>query len=897
MKRLFEGLAGFVTGNWKKVLLGFAGVFLITGFLSKLLFDNLNVSWIDMVPKQTRVVREYRKILKDFSSATGMIVTVQGPDRKTVEKAIAGAGSLLKNRNDLFRNVYYRTDKKFMGRYGLLLQKAKDLRRNTPYLTGLNLVDFIRGINSSLESEYVGNADNMKQNENDVATFLTGLEDLGRMIGNAATGEISTELIKRNAGFFTTGPDFMVSPDGKTGLITLIPAAPVDNIPGCVRTADELDTMLAGLQRQYPGVVFGQTGMHTLSRDEMKTSGDDSMMVTAIAFILIIVFLIAAFRMKSAPVLGMLTLVIGITICLGIAYVVIGSLNMMTVMVGAILMGLGIDYSVHILSQFTEAIASGADAAAAVHRSLQDCGRGLVTGALTTAAAFGIFVLIPYEGLAELGLITGIGVLSCMITSVLLLPVLLMLRQRLKERREIRRPAKKAKNRIPMQYTFLAQMEEKINRWPLVTVAAALIFTVAMAVQLPSAVFSGDLKEIEMKGLKSLQLNDMIKDKFDMTSDSVFIVTDSLEADRKYRKILQDNPQISMVDSPSLYLPSKEEQKNRLKEIRRIGRALAVFRIKTGVDRKALAKEILRLKANVLEMRDLAYTSGLDRVFKRSSRVLGGTNRSSRGVLDRAADFVKSSMGNLVPLQRMFAAALKKNLQPMTGVQGIGRRDLTPEIKSRVFSKDGKKGLLTAWLMKDNWADLHKSPFLDNLIRTSGGKVTGMILFMRELVNTASREGSRATLLALGMILLIVLIDFKSFKVGGFAFLNLVAVVVSMTGLIILLGVKFNFVNVLALPILIGIGIDDSVHILHRYRSGDNLRTVLSSTGRGILLTSLTTMVGFGSLAFASFQGLQSFGIVLFFGVGIAFLYSVILLPALIRLFPGRGHLSNNRGA
>lgn len=887
---MFEKIAGLTIRYWKRILLVMAGLVLVSGYFSKKLFDNLQASWIDMVPQHAASVKAYKDLIRDFPSASGIIVTVRAKERWLVEQAVAAAGPRLAAQTNIFHSVFYRNNPAFMGRFALFLQKEKDLKRNSGFLTRTGLVHFLAGINDSLEAEYVGNADNMKHNENDVAMFLSGLEDLAAMIHQAARGMYLNALVGRNAAFFSSGPQYLLSPDGTMGLITITPSVSVNDINGAVRIADALDAILQNLEKQFPGVEFGQTGMHTLTRDEMRTMNEDSMVVTILAFVIILVFLIAAFRMKSAPALGMLTLIAGVVISLGVAWFVIGSLNIMTAMVGAILMGLGIDYAIHLLSRFTEAREAGSDAPDAIRVALRDSGRGLLTGALTTAAAFGILILIPFKGLAELGLITAIGIITCVLTSIFLLPSLLMLREWMLERKKNR---KVRKNRLPMRYTFLATLERKINRKPLLTVLVLSAFTVWMAFQLPKAVFSGDLKEIEMKGLKSLALNDAIKDKFDMTSDSVFIVTSSMEEDRRFRKILEDNPQISMIESPSLYIPSSAEQQQRTAVLRQIAARLTAYTPPAVTDRSGLAKQLLRLKANLLEIRDMAYMSGLDRVFKRTSRILGGREKKSKGILDNAVRSLlqgdRRYYSALNHLNRNFSAALKRKILPLTHVTGITPADLPTSIRNRVFSRDGKKGLLTAWLMKDNWAKLHESPFLDNLVKTTQERVTGMILFMRDLVHTASSAGERATFLSLTAILLIVLLDFRSLKMGGLAFFNLVAVVVSMTGLFILLGEKFNFVNVLALPILIGIGIDDSVHIIHRYRAGDSLQTVLSSTGRGILLTSLTTMVGFGSLAFARYQGLKSFGIVLFCGVGIALVYSVLLLPALIRLFPGKG--------
>jgi predicted RND superfamily exporter protein len=104
-----------------------------------------------------------------------------------------------------------------------------------------------------------------------------------------------------------------------------------------------------------------------------------------------------------------------------------------------------------------------------------------------------------------------------------------------------------------------------------------------------------------------------------------------------------------------------------------------------------------------------------------------------------------------------------------------------------------------------------------------------------------------------------------------------------------------TLVGFYAVPIIIGIGIDDGVHIIHRYNvEGSRKHTaVFSSTGRAILLTSLTTMLAFGSLWFASFSGLSDLGVVLLIGVGACFVATVLVIPVL----KGLGHgIANRRG-
>ncbi len=102
-------------------------------------------------------------------------------------------------------------------------------------------------------------------------------------------------------------------------------------------------------------------------------------------------------------------------------------------------------------------------------------------------------------------------------------------------------------------------------------------------------------------------------------------------------------------------------------------------------------------------------------------------------------------------------------------------------------------------------------------------------------------------------------------------------------GAMTLLGIELNMANVIAIPLILGIGIDNGVHVIHRYRieGAGNIGTVLSTVGRAILLTSITTIAAFGTFAFGLYRGLSSMGIILGLGITICFFMSVYLLPAM----------------
>ena len=123
---------------------------------------------------------------------------------------------------------------------------------------------------------------------------------------------------------------------------------------------------------------------------------------------------------------------------------------------------------------------------------------------------------------------------------------------------------------------------------------------------------------------------------------------------------------------------------------------------------------------------------------------------------------------------------------------------------------------------------------------------------------------------------------------GGLALVPLLIAAVWMVGFMVLMEIKLNMANIIALPLILGIGIDDGVHIMHRYiyekEGSDRVPRVLGTTGRAILLTSMTTIAAFGSFAFGMYQGMVTMGIILAAGIAFCFILSAYLLPALIRV-------------
>ena len=159
-----------------------------------------------------------------------------------------------------------------------------------------------------------------------------------------------------------------------------------------------------------------------------------------------------------------------------------------------------------------------------------------------------------------------------------------------------------------------------------------------------------------------------------------------------------------------------------------------------------------------------------------------------------------------------------------------------------------------------------------------------------EMLLIMIREGKLAVLLSAIVVFLIVLIDFRSVKAALLVLLPLAVGVLWMGGVMYLVGMKLNFFNIVVLPSIIGIGVDNGVHIYHRYleEGPGSLRFILRNTGLAISMTTLTTIVGYSGLILARHPGLNSLGNLAVIGISLTFITAIVVLPALLQFLDTR---------
>ncbi len=1013
---------------------------LVFGVLSEHL--QVTLRWADLLPSGDRRTVQFNKVIEEFVSSTSIIVVVQGEEyrikqfadelapklvtlvdttqnsslQKQVEEKQQQIQQLATNKRaeekignlraeieqlkskmnrKLIQRVDYKTEIDFLRNHGLLLVKADDLENLKDVFTDPNLSGLLFNINNSMEKEYVGKEESIstRQKEDQAVVFLDGIQSLVSLLQQSANGEaISGQEVHQAVDKFLIGEPYYLSYDKKALILNAIPNFTMFDTDLLVIGTDAVQTEIDQLLKKYPDVQAGLTGFVPIGRDEMVYSQQSLGYTTVIAVIAILALLIISFRMWVAPLFTIFNLLVGIVWAIGTATVIVGQLNIMTQMMAVILLGLGIDFSIHIISNFTEWRAVGDSIATAMEKTFLKSGKGVITGALTTAAAFLTMSISSSRGMKEMGMVTGFGLLAILLATLLLLPIFLVLRERFIESRRhvtnidkhlkflsifylmfhsllalitflvlsklgwqnlnnlsislkivliilitfaltgiisgfglIRRGSwavvivrvlgyinllifpigtvlgiytiwilMEIKERIPQDISFhsIGTTAENLSKQYIYTIVASLIITIFLIWSATRITFDQNYLNVEAKGLTSVALQDTVMDKFDMSMDYAMVISDNVEESRQFAEAYRKMGSVAMSEDISLYLPSPMQQQKRIPHIIDIHESMATASIRPALrtdEIPLLTTEIKRLEMNIMEMQDMAFLGGQDKVDNKCKKIVGdpdkpGSINMIQQLLTILAARQSDAVVSLSQLQRLMAPYFKQSVLEMCSTAPIQLKDLPVTVLDRYSNEKRDKFLVTVFPAGNGWKDaafLHQ--FVDDLDRVTD-KATGMPPVFLALIQVIGRDGMNAMLLTVIIVFLLLWLDFGSVRYALMALVPLAAGVIWMVGLMHLTGQQFTVMNVMGLPMILGIGIDDGVHIVHRWlhEGRGKIFTVFASTGKAILLTSLTTMLAFGSLIFSIWRGFGHLGAALFVGVGACFLTTVMILPGII---------------
>jgi len=649
-------------------------------------------------------------------------------------------------------------------------------------------------------------------------------------------------LISSRGGYsLNTSSGYYVSRDESMVLLFVKPMKGSDDIPFAKQLLAEVeelrDESFAEYRRELDlepgaaisGLSFGVTGLHAISAIESQVLQHDAVRAVLWSLALVMLLFVVTFRRIDAALFVFLPLVAGLLWTLAFTYVVIGHLNLMSTSFAAIVLGLGVDYAIHIYNRYLDHRSDGDSAERSIEAATAETGTGVFIGAVTTAGAFFALVLYDFRGLREFGFIVGSGVIFSLLAMLTLLPALLALRERWY-------PGFHQRTLLPFGTRALAASVAKRPK-PYLFVSIAV--TIVLAVAATQVGWQGRVLGDDFSVNPALQLREQMRAKFQSSPDTLRLLLRSHDLE-KLSEIgrlahealapLARTGRVGSLDSIYRYLRSPEAQQETMRRLAEDPRF-----------------DGDRISA---DLRTALSESG----FK--TRPFDGAIAS----IDRAF------------LQRYLTEREGRYTLAMTlssGLRGFDRNDIdtienTLALKVPGFNSDeGESGVVS---------------FL------AGGKVLARELQGRMKEGYALVTGV-ALIFVFGMLSL-------SFRTPGRLLLALVPLLLGVTwmlGLMTLSGIDMNIVNMPVTAMILGIGIDDAVHVVHSFYTdaNRNIRATYRTTGKALVLTTATTTAGFGSLAFAGHPALRSMGLLASLGCICCLIAALITLPSILAIFAG----------
>lgn len=649
---------------------------------------------------------------------------------------------------------------------------------------------------------------------------------------------------------------YYLSRDRRMLLVLAKPARPPSDVDFAGRMAEAVEAEIAAVQARWPEMIGDDGGIgvapppppevalggsHMTAVDDARFIRKDAFLNGFTSTIAVLALFLFAFRRLGPLLFSMLPLGVGLVMSFALAQLTLGSLSSATSGTAALLIGLGTDFVVVSYGRYVDERRRGASLEEALVAMSGSTGRAVVTGAVTTTVVFYAFLVTDFTGLWQMGFLTGTGILICMVSVLVLLPALIAWRHDHHARRQ----------RTPNLYLHSFGTDHILGACmarPRTALLIGLAVTVAAAALLPRLRFEESMQSMRPPGNRGVQVTREVGERFGSGFNFMMLVLTGETpgeaialADRAAAgaaRLVEEGVLYGYGGVTSLIPPPAKQAEVLAWLERERGDGLDLDRIEATF-RNQLEAEGLRFDAFAAGMELLREGLGHSRpVSVEDYREIP----QAKVLLER---FLKPSNGGwktvvyLYPPENQWrrepppeAVALAAELGPnaaLTGTNTVNQR-----VRQRV--------LPDAWL----------------------AGVVGLVL-----------------------VTILIWLDFRTLRHTLLALAPLAVGLLWMLSAMSGLGIPLNFLNIFVTTMIIGIGVDYGVHLIHRYlevRGQDDaeVRHALVESGNAIVVSALSTVAGFGSLAFSHYPGLRSVGYVAALGAATCALVAISLLPAFL---------------
>ena len=698
-------------------------------------------------------------------------------------------------------------------------------------------------------------------------------------------------------------------------------------------------------EQDFPGVKAGVTGRPALQADEMRTTNEDMLNASLLALVGVTLMFMIFFRELWRPLCAIFALLCAMGWTYGFVALTLGHLNLLSLVFALILIGLGVDFGIHFLHRYQEELKRSADPSIAVEKALHHVGSGILTGATTSSVAFMLAMMTDFLGLAELGYVAGVGILFCLLAMLVTLPALLIFYDsHIRWKDHLPTPVHLLGLRHISRYPVITLIVIII----ITAVLAPKVWQVSFNDNLLDLQAEGlESVEYEHKLMDESEFSTWycafpkrdvkqaraISDKLksDPTVAGVESIVDALPQatpeKSKLIKSLRDSLDAIVSDKEHNYTPNPfiykalvqkvqmlDAQIKQVEDMRRMQQEMMekAAQMKTHAadpsqmspeQRKAMQNDP-QLAARIQQMgegmqlpKGMQIPEGMD-ISQMQENGAGGMPEIPEippeqiEMLDRLKKLTALLDDKEEIVAARLAAANRELLErPRKALRTLHKltsadeptTDVLPDLFQRLFVGQDGSLLVMAYPKEDIWETESMEKFV-GAMRRIDPEVTGTPIQVYESSLLMRNAFSFIGLCSIIVVSLLVLLDFLSMRALFYVIIPLLLGVLWLVEIMGLFGFQLNLANFFAIPILIGIGVDNAVHFFHRYEENHDAEKSMYTTGTTLTLTTLTTITGFGSLMFASHKGLASLGVLMAMGSATCWFSCVVVMPTLIKL-------------
>jgi len=604
------------------------------------------------------------------------------------------------------------------------------------------------------------------------------------------------------------------------------------------------------------------TGDIALSVEELESISEGMGLAGTFSLALVAVLLVVGLRSARLIVATLVTLLAGLAWTAFFALAVIGEFNLISVAFAVLFIGLGVDFGIHFALRYREALAEH-ESFAALRSAAGRVGSPLALTAVAAAVGFFSFAPTHFRGLAELGIIAGSGMFIALFATLTLMPAL------------IAAMPHSTGTPPPGRSTLGAAMRDAVDGNARAVVAAAALLGLAGLAAVPYARFDNNPLALKDPGSESVQTLDVLQERENFSLYGAQVVASDLEAAAETADRLKALPEVHRAITLRSFVPGEQEAKLDIIDTMSLF-LLPVLQAEEGAPPSAAEKRaaLADLRGALEGLSEDVAGAGLAAAAGRLASAVG-TFLNRFGDSAAAVDALESDLMTYWP------GRLERLVQALQAGE-VELADIPRNLVDRYLSDDGRVRVEVIPA-----ADLGAGEALSRFVEAVRGvapDAVGQAIQILESGRVVARAIRDATAIALTAIAALLLALLRKPFDAALVMLP-VALAGSLTvGSSVLLGIPFNFANVIVLPLLLGLGVAGGIHLVMRQRGEAENRMLGTITPRAVLFSALTTVGSFSSLALSSHQGTASMGKLLTIAIAWTLCATLIVLPAVATL-------------